>query len=72
MPDNQAITIYRKDRDEPIHYVVSAAAVAARAKNGMPAEVIYKAEDGREGTIYLNATEIEAVIIFPVSIPSEE
>ncbi len=72
MPDNRAIEIYRKDREEPIKALVRSIEKVHRSTNGMPYQIDFKEADGRPGTIFVNADEIETVIIAPAGIRDTE
>ncbi len=73
MPDNRAIEIYRKDREDPIRSLVRSVERVDQVRDGgMPYRIDFKAEDGRGGTIFVNAKEVEAVIISPAGVPDEE
>lgn len=59
----QKIEIYRKGNATPIRLDVKS--VQPRTSGTPPSHLTFKTEDDKDGTIYLRASELEAVIITP-------
>lgn len=68
MPDNTSIQIYRKSQAVPITLLVKS--VDEPNGTAMPNYLAVTTEDGRPGRIFLNRSEIEAVVVTPAGDPN--
>lgn len=67
MPDNRSVEIYRKSHPTPIKMLVRS--VEDPQRSSLPSKLTVTTEDGREGTVYLNTAEIDAVVVTPAGDP---